>query len=117
MYSLSMLTALASTPAPPGEGEPLRLVRGEHPAPVRQDADRDDVIAVAVDRGEHRPAARAGDRVLRALPAAHHRHPDLASLVHAFPSFRAVPGQPGPSESSARRASAAAGAPGQPSDP
>src|SRR5215468_5260594 len=110
MYSLSRLTALARTPAPtygtpgpghsgirPGDGshrgqrpaadgQPLRLVSGENPPAIGEDADGHHLVAVPVERGQHGTGAHAGHWVLRALAAEHHRHLDLALLVQRVPS-------------------------------
>ena len=47
----------------------LRVVGGEHPPAVAGDADRHDVVRVAVDRAQHAGRGGAGDGVLRGAAA------------------------------------------------
>jgi hypothetical protein len=58
-----------------GDGELLRFVGGEHPAPVTGDADRDDVVGAAIDRGKHTARGHARDGVLGASAAEDNGHP------------------------------------------
>jgi len=71
---------------PAADGQPLRLVPGENPPAIGQDADGHDLVAIPVECGQHGPRAHAGHRVLRALTTEYHRDPDLALLVQRVPS-------------------------------
>src|SRR5262249_495435 len=68
-----------------GDRQAARVVRGQDPATVAGDAHRDHLVTVPVERREHVPGAQARYRVLRAPPAEHDRHPDLALLVQCRP--------------------------------
>ena len=85
-------------------GSRVRIVGLEDPAAVRGDADRDDVVALAVQRAEHRSGRDAGDRVLAGPAAEHHGHPDaLAHVATLRGPVRSSGDQPRPLPADPRR--------------
>ena len=65
-----------------GDAQTVRVVALEHPAPVGGEADRDDVVAVAVEGAQHRSGRDAGDRVLAGAPTEDDGHSDASGLAH-----------------------------------
>jgi hypothetical protein len=55
------------------------VVRAQHPRTVPGDPDRDDVEPLAVEVAQHAPGGDAGDGVLAAAAAEHHRHTEPRS--------------------------------------
>jgi len=72
-----------------GDAQAVGVVLLEHPAPVGGEADGDDVVALAVQRPQHRTGRHARDRVLTRAAAEHDGDPDPSALAHAVnPSGR-----------------------------
>ena len=79
---------------PVGDAQPVGVVGLEDPATVGGDADRHHVVAVAVERAQHRPGGHARDRVLAAT-ARRTRRPPGCARSRCHPRARAATGGPG----------------------